>query len=228
VLPNGEFILSKQDAIERVNADGSNRLRLVTFDFINTASEYVYYPILQLARDGNTVYTAVPSADPFSPDAFTRLWRMAGSNVEEIGRLPNTILFNPVQWSATGSLLGYAAYGASTTPAIMLAEGNGANAGVYALAEQAKFWGWSGDGQHFLFSTPNEVALGRVGSDPVKIPIPAGGVVETADWLTNGRYVFTTRFASGWRLESGDNNGSVQELLIVNSSGEVSYDIWLP
>ncbi|MCB8942440.1 MAG: hypothetical protein H6658_01565 [Ardenticatenaceae bacterium] len=227
VLPTGEVILSKRDAIEKVNADGSNRLRLVTFDFINTASEYIYYPLLQLARDGSTVYTAVPSAEPFGPDAFTRLWRIAGDGAEQIGRLPNTILFHPVQWSANGSRLGYAAYAGNVPAAMVLAEGDGDNAEVYDTADQMSFLGWSGDGQRFLYVTLTAVAVGQVGSDPVTVPIPAGGVVQTADWVGNGRFLIITRFEGGWRMDSGDVNGNMQELLVV-SGDDVEYDIWLP
>ena len=227
-LPNGQIILSKRDAIEQVNADGSNRIRLVTFDFINTASEYVYYPILQLARNGNTVYTAVPSADPFDPKAFTQLWRIAGGEAEEIGSLPHTILFNPVQWSATGSRLGYAAYASNVTPDIIVADGNGDNAAVYATVEQARFFGWSGDGQYFLFSTPGNLAVGQVGSESVEVAIPAGGVVQTAVWLTNGRYLITTHFAGGWRIDSAHVKGAMSELLIISGEGDMAYDIWLP
>ena len=228
VLPSGEIILSKRDAIEKVNGDGSNRVRLVTFDFINTASEYIYYPILQLARDGRTVYTAVPSADPFGAEPFTQLWRISGSEVEDIGRLPHTILFNPVQWTANGSRLGYAAYDGSSTPSIMLAEGSGGSGGVYAIAEQAKFWGWSGNGQHFLFSSPDTLGIGQVGSDPLTVPLAAGGVVQTADWVGNGRFLIATRFEGGWRLDNGDINGKVNDLLVVNGNGNAEYDLWLP
>ena len=228
VLPNGEILLSKRDAIEKVNADGSNRLRLITFDFINTASEYIYYPILQLARDGNTVFTAIPSPEPFGTDPSTHLWRIVGNGAEEMGVLPHNILFNPVQWSVNGTRLGYAAFPGSTPPGIILAEGNGNGAELYTTAEQLRFFGWSGDGQHFLFTSPNVVAVGQVDGDPVEIPIPAGGVVQMAEWLTNGRFLIVTVFEGGWRTDRGDTGGTIQELLVVPGSGDVEYDIWLP
>ena len=227
ILPNNEVILSRREAIERINLDGSNRIRLVSFEFINTASEYIYYPILQLARDG-TVYTAVPSPDPFSPNAFTLLWRISGDSAEQIGRLPGTILFHPVQWSANGNRLGYAAYSGDAPPSIILANGNGQNAEAYARAEQIQFFGWSGDGQHFLYTTTELLAVGQTDSESLEIGLPAGGVVRTAEWLNNNRYIVATGFEGGWRLDSGDVNGTINQLLIVQGPREIEFDLWLP
>ena len=228
VLPNSQVIISGRNAVERINLDGSNRIQLITFDFINTASEYIYYPILQLGRDGSTVYTAVPSSEPFGSDAFTLLWRISGNSAEQMGRLPYTILFNPVQWSANGSRLGYAAYSGSVPPIIILADGSGQNAETYATAEQLQFFGWSNDGQHFLYATADLLAVGQTDGDPVEIVLPTGGAVRTAEWLSNSRYMVATGFEGGWRLDVGDVNGAVNQLLIVQGTREVEFDLWLP
>jgi hypothetical protein len=228
VLPSGDVILSGRETIERVNLNGSNRIRLISFDFINTASEYIYYPILQLARDGSTVYTAVPSPDPFSPNAFTLLWRISGNNAEQVGRLPHTILFHPVQWSANGNRLGYAAYGDNVPPSIVLADGSGQDAEAYARDEQTQFFGWSGGGQHFLYTTTELLAVGQMDGEPLEIELPAGGVVRTAEWLNNSRYIVATGFEGGWRLDSGDINGTINQLLIVQGGEEIEFDLWLP
>jgi hypothetical protein len=228
ILPNNEVILSRREAIERINLDGSNRIRLISFDFINTASEYIYYPILQLARDGSTVYTAVPSSEPFGPNAFTLLWRISGNSAEQIGRLPGTILFHPVQWSANGNRLGYAAYSDDAPPSILLANGSGENSEAYARDEQMQFFGWSGDGQHFLYTTTELLAVGQTDSEPIEIELPAGGVVRTADWLNNNHYIVATGFEGGWRLDSGDVNGGINNLLVVQGPGEIEFDLWLP
>jgi hypothetical protein len=228
ILPNNEVILSRREAIERINLDGSNRIRLISFDFINTASEYIYYPILQLARDGSTVYTAVPSSEPFGPNAFTLLWRISGNSAEQTGRLPGTILFHPVQWSANGNRLGYAAYSDDAPPSIILANGSGENSEAYARDEQMQFFGWSGDGRHFLYTTTELLAVGQTDSEPIEIELPAGGVVRTAEWLNNNHYIVATGFEGGWRLDSGDVNGAISNLLVVQGSGDIEFDMWLP
>jgi Tol biopolymer transport system component len=228
VLPNNEVILSGRDSVERINLDGSNRIRLISFEFINTASEYIYYPILQLARDGSTVYTAVPNAEPFARNPSTQLWRISGNNAEQIGRLPNTILFHPVQWSANGNRLGYAAYTSSVPPSIIVADGSGQNAETYVTAEQMQFLGWSGDGQHFLYTTTELLGVGQPDSDPVEITLPTGGVVRSVEWLSNNRYIVATGFEGGWRLDSGDVNGDINQLLVVQGPREVEFDLWLP
>jgi hypothetical protein len=174
------------------------------------------------------VYTAIPSANPFANDAFTLLWRISGDEAEQIGRLPHSILFSPVQWTANGSRLGYAARDTDAPPTLVLANGNGQDAATYITGEQIQFWGWSGDAQHFLYATTSAIGVGQSNSEPVEIPIPSGGTVSEVNWLTNNRYLVTTRFGAGWRLDSGHVNGSTSELLVVPGSDTIEYDVWLP
>jgi hypothetical protein len=91
-----------------------------------------------------------------------------------------------------------------------------------------QFFGWSGDGQHFLYTTTELLAVGQTDSEPIEIELPAGGVVRTAEWLNNNHYIVATGFEGGWRLDSGDVNGAISNLLVVQGSGDIEFDMWLP
>jgi hypothetical protein len=228
ITANNQVIMSQAEAIYRANLDGSNRQRLIAFDFINTASEYTYYPAVQPADDGLT-YVAIPGPDPFFGDEFTELWRFASNGVgEQHGRLPDNTLFSQVYWSNDGDRLGYVAFSGDTVSSLMLAGGSGRESTPYLRDEQLQMWPWSPDSQYFLYSTLTDYGVGRVNEVPVEVGIVGNGRVTHAEWLSNSQFLIVTRLDNGWRLDSGNIEGAHQELLTINSNFDIILDVWTP
>ena len=68
--PDGAKIaLTLPEEILVVDADGTNRLSLLSFPFVITYSEYAYYPPVSWAPDSSFLRAAIPPADPLAAPA---------------------------------------------------------------------------------------------------------------------------------------------------------------
>ncbi len=224
-----QVILSQQDAIVRANLDGNDAEALVTFDFISTASEYIYYPPVQWAADGNAAYVAIPNADPWSEEANAALWRIPASGpAERLETLPGNILHHPVSWSPDGSQLVYVQQeidASNPPPVLMLAEGDGRNPIPYTSDTQLDLFGWSPGGAHFLYAGSGEYAVGQAGAPPTKYP--AQGAIADMQWLTASTFITAIGGSGSWNLRSNNINGDLDLLTIANNDF-ADFDVWAP
>ena len=86
--PNGSALLvADAESVSMMAADGSNRRKLLSFPFVNTASEYAFIPQPVWAPDSSYGLVAISGPEPFGgpEDSFTTLWRLPRTgNVEEL------------------------------------------------------------------------------------------------------------------------------------------------
>lgn len=76
--PDGaQIALVTSEYIHLVNADGSNRRRVLEFPRVNTASEYAYYPMPIWAEDSSHLLVSIAPADPWvRPAERTRIYNL--------------------------------------------------------------------------------------------------------------------------------------------------------
>ncbi|MCA9959086.1 MAG: hypothetical protein KC443_08630 [Anaerolineales bacterium] len=231
VSASNQVLMTQATAVLRANLDGSNRETMIQFDMINTASEYIYYPQPQWSIDGSRAFVAIPSREPFMPEATAALWQIpAVGTAVQLGTLPGNILFNPVTWSANGAQLAYVRQvvgSANVEPQLMIGSSSGQDVGVYNSAEQITFFEWSPDNTHFLYTIGSLYAIGRASAGPMTISIPAGQQARAGQWLTADTFVVAVGSGGAWTLSSGDVNGTTTPLLTLNSSSML-FDVWAP
>jgi dipeptidyl aminopeptidase/acylaminoacyl peptidase len=225
---NNQVILAQEDAIVRANLDGTEVETVIEFDFINTASEYIYYPPVQWTADGSA-YVAIPDADPWSAESETALWRIpASGEAEGMAALPGNALFDPVRWSSDGTRLAYVQRlmdPSNPPPVLILADGNGRNAASYTSNAQLALYGWSPDGNHFLYAGSESVGIGQVDVPPVKVEIAGGTAVM--QWLNASTFITAANVNGNWNLTSTNLDGETT-LLASSKMPPPQFDVWSP
>ncbi len=229
---NNQVILAQADKIIRVNLDGSGVETVITFPFINTASEYIYYPQAQWTTDNSQAYIAVPSQDPFASKSFAALWRIPTSGAAtQSGTVLGNILFNPVIWSPGGNILGYVKMvldPSNPPPVVMLADGGGQNQAAYATETNSRFLAWSPGGSRFLYTGENVYAVGQAGLLPVAFPLSNNQAVSSGHWLNEETFLVGVGEGNTWSLNMGTAVGVNSPLVTVSTNGGFQFDVWGP
>ncbi len=227
VSPTGRLVLASSEAVYRANLDGSDYQLMFTFDFVNTASEYAFYPIPQWTADGGAAYLAVSGPEPFSGDP-SALWRVpVDGAAERIGSLDGLVLFETAHWSPMGSRLAHVLMPLDgAMPTLQVGEGNGRNMTPAASGERLTFLAWSPDENRFIYADAGYVAVGQVGGGTaVQIPLPAGESALEARWLTSTSYLVVTGANNAWTLRAGTVDGETAPIVTNNAS---VFDVYVP
>ncbi|MFQ5398195.1 MAG: hypothetical protein ACE5E7_01200 [Anaerolineae bacterium] len=232
ISPQNRVILGQSEFVIRVNLDGSERETVIPFDFVNTASEYAFVPQAQWTADGSAAYVAIPSADPFSPDASAALWRIpAAGPAESLESLPGGFLFDPVLWSPDGSALTYIFHEMDVSnppPVLMIADGAGHDPGPYVTIPQLALFGWSQNNLNFLFAGDGYYGVGQAGALPTETLLPAGQIAAAGRWLTETSFVVAAGSGNAWTLSGGNLSGATAVLVEINGVTNPPFDVWAP
>lgn len=229
ISPNGQqVIFGRPEEIIRANMDGANRETAVTFDFVNTASEYAYAPTAQWLPDGSAALIAIPSADPWQPTARASLYRIPNSGTAvSLGSILGNILFSPVQWTSSGNNLLYVQFvpDGSNEQALTLAQGNGQNSQAYRVGQQLTLFGLNPNNTHFLYAGNEFYGVGQPGSAPVETSI-SGGVSEM-QWVNDNQFIVVKGTVGSWTLEGANVAGDSDTLTTINHD-IAPIDVWVP
>lgn len=230
ISAGGVILLSRRTEIVRAGLDGTIQ-SLISFNMINTASEYVYYPTPRWSSDGSVAYVAVPSAEPFGPNPVARLWRIpAAGSAAQLGSIPENILFSDLYWNDSGSHLAYSQLPAGPgTPRIIVAGGSGQNGLPYVSDEPLRLYPWSPNNQTFLFSGNGYFALGQPLAAETRVPLPPNSRVDDGQWLSPDSYVVSLQpgGSGNWVLVSGNLLGNTTQLVNL-SSERPFFQLWTP
>ena len=230
---NNKVLLSRSDNIARADMDGSNSEMILQFEPVNTASEYVFYPVPQQAGEGET-FAFIPDAEPWLPGAWTTLWQIPGSGpAGQLGSIDGVTLFDPVLWSPDGSRLAFiqqtADQDATAMIRLVIADGKGINANPYAGGDMLALHGWGSDSTNFLYSGNGFYAVGRVNAPPVQTLLSPGQQVSDAQWLTDETFVAAVGFPENSTWELISSGISEEHILLESIRGfEALFDVWQP
>ena len=218
--PDGSKILvSNPNSVSLVNADGSERRQLVSYPFVNTASEYAYNPQPVWAPDGSYGLVAIASEEPFFADPYITLWRLPLSGeATVISTLPDMNLFSTMDdklWNAARTALAYT----DIEYTLHLATLAGESLQSYGSADQ--FYGWSSDDRYWLLSLSSEIILTGIDMEPTPLEMPEGDSSDWFEvkWVSGTDYVVLSgNYYEGMTLWTGQVGGSLREIdALVNS-----------
>ncbi len=210
------LIVSTPTTVSMLNADGTNRRLLVSFDFVNTASEYAYVPAPLWAPDGSYGLIAIQSAEPFGDDPQGRLWQLPRTgDAVQLNTLPGIFLFHTMGenrlWSPDRSRF---AYVGPDWEQLFIADGAGNGAELYATG-RAEFYGWSPDNARFIYSlgAPSTFFIGEQGSAPQPL-LPPGetGQVLNARWVSPSHFAYSVGDFAAAEIRLGELGGAHRTL----------------
>lgn len=181
--PDGSrLIVTTSTEVVMMNADGSGRRTLLSFEAVNTASEYAYYPMPVWAPDGSYALIAISSPEPFWPpeEASGTLYRLSlNGEVIPLATLRGQFLFNTMTdglWSPDRALIAYTVPIASDSPdqvELIVAAGDGSNPRSYA-AGALQFIGWAPNSTRFAYqdSSTSTIFVGTPDAPPQELIAP--------------------------------------------------------
>ena len=223
-----KIIAGGAEKVVRANLDGSGREEVITFDLINTASEYIYYPQPRWIANGSRAYVAVPNREQFSAEANFTLWEIDTAGVAKaLTAVPGNILFGGVRWTETGNRVAYVAseVGTGALPALSLAIGSGDSPVAVATDAQLTFFDWNSGGNAILYAGSDFYAIGRIDAVPVQIVTAS----RTADmqWINDTTFVIASGQSNSWNLSSSNLAGNSVAITTLNTSFP-AFDVWMP
>jgi Tol biopolymer transport system component len=215
VSPDGNFVaFSYATGLGLVNADGSNLRRdVVTFPSIITYSEYFFKPDIHWHADSLAFSVGVPSVDPMAPDTHATVYRVGTDGIAQtLATVPGNFVFgglNRPVFSPDGRFMVYSQLqpGSSQTEDIHLLDLSTTPPGdtVVDARDVPSVWGWSPNGDHFVYaSTPG----GTPGSGydfglegPIRPWAPGLSQIIRLEWQSPTTFYFIGQINSaGWSL----------------------------
>ncbi|NTU74994.1 MAG: hypothetical protein HGA86_02605 [Anaerolineaceae bacterium] len=209
--PDGSQIaITTPTNLSIMNADGSNvRLNVLTYPFINTASEYAWHAMPQWAADSSRMRVVIPPAEPFgSPLAPTAIWDIpvSGAPVEKFWEFTATFMSPELSPDLQRALY----LKPTVDPNINeLHLYNLDGSGDTAIATgQFNPRGWSPDSTRYALAqfTPDAAYFGQVGAGISAIP-GVGSMLATK-WVDGDRLVLFSNSPAGWDLKLVSTSGT--------------------
>lgn len=236
LLPSGDFAGvfsvsgnritgSSADAVLMTTTAGGEATTLIEFPRINTASEYIYYPLPQWIG-GNTAYVSIPDEDPFASGVFS-IWQLSANGTAVEGpTLSGFSLFDSVRWSPNGSQLAFIDQASERGTAVLnFADGDGQNVSPYDTSNTINLFDWSPNSQFILYTTNNYYGIGQEDGAPVEFPYTNN--VSDMQWLNDSVFITAVGTRGQWSLFSNTLNGNVSSLITVDADF-VEFDLWTP
>jgi hypothetical protein len=226
--PDGTRLLfSSPESILHGVLGADNLETVIAFDFVNTASEYAYTPVVQWAADSSEAYVSISSSEPWSEPPFATLYRIPRDGAaESLGEIAGIILFNPVLWTPDGERLAHVNFLLGENRAeLQIGEVNGANLVTVATDSTLTAYGWDSSGEKLLFSGSDFYGVAHLAADPLYI-FPEG---DTAimQWLDRETFLTATSSPQGWRIVANTLDGAQTELFS-SDAVFVQIDSWSP
>ena len=227
--PDGSKIaITNKDFISVIDADGTNRLDLLTFPIVITYSEYNYYPPVVWSPDSSAIRAAIPPQDPLAvPTELTTIWHLPadGSPASTLTTLTPVPFFQDnVHLSPDSNKIAYFTMVTPGAPPIVdlhIANADGSGDVLYNSGDR-RFEAWSTDGEHFIFTEAGHYPkIGRIGYPPQDLL----GITLLLDvsWVDETQFLYLNRLSGSWELWLREL-GSPGVLLASTTGDRINYD----
>ena len=209
--PDGSLIaISRPEGLDIYNADGTLVVAdLVTYPFVNTASEYAWIPEVTWSADGTALAFTVPPQDPwtFTPAASSVYYWNTAQPTAALN-FTAEMTYWPMEIASIAPDLSKLLYlvreGApeDNRYALNLVNLDGSGTQQIAIGELHNLPEWSTDGSSFYYHSDSEEAfITQPGSPPVAYP--TFNQVRNVQWIDTERFLGVGGPTGGWQLMLG-------------------------
>lgn len=209
--PDASLIaISRSEGLDIYNGDGSLMIaNLITFPFVNTASEYAWIPDPLWSPDGSSLAVVVPPQEPWTDTpADTTVYRWDTTDPSATLMFTTEMTYWPMEIAAIAPDLSKLLYlvrvGAPTDNlhALTLVNMDGTGTELIASGELYNLPEWSTDsGAFYYHSNADESFIVEPGAAPVAYP--AYYQVRDVKWVDPVRFIGVSGPESGWQLILG-------------------------
>jgi hypothetical protein len=193
--PNGQMLaLAQPTKIILVNTDGSNYHDAITFDMVQTYSEWFYVPEVVWFADSSEFRTVIPAHDSLgNPSEGTTFWSVpvAGSPVNMAGFIAVPAFQSAPRISPDGLNVAYLSPNGTNSDLHL----NGFNIGDQLFSSYPSYqWGlvgWAPDSNGFVYwiDDARSLWLGHIGS--AAVPLADTPHMQGLRWVDISRILFT-------------------------------------
>jgi len=230
----GDFLFSPDGArtavitpisVGMINTDGTNhRPDLITFPWVITYSEFLFYPLAVWGSGSGTLGATIPSEDPLADSISGTIWTIPADAgpASAVATIPGNFYFHFWQSSALSPDFNRVAFTRRAGPTdedLYLAASDGTGEVIYTTG-QIDWAGWSPDSTHFAYrtGTPSTLMIGA----PGEAPAPIGPGIDLR-WVNETEYLYLAGGMGAWTLNRG-TVGGLPEILVGPAGDFVSYD----
>jgi len=237
--PNGSKVaLSTPDTILLMDPDGKNYRPVLTYDQVNTYSEYRYYASPVWSQDGSFLRVAFPPVEPLGEsDQVTEIWCISsdGSEVEQEGSIGTVPFFEDQYMRAVAfspdlerlAFLSEAGQPSENLRQLRIASANGEDPWTFREERLMSFETWSLDGAHFVFMTgeDQQAWLGSMDGSASPFSDDPYGVMRVR-WVDAQRLLYLQQSAEHFDFILADMQGN-RTLLETISGAPPAFDFYL-
>ena len=209
--PDASLIaISRPEGMDVYNGDGSLLIaNLVTFPFVNTASEYAWIPDPLWSPDGSTLVLVVPPQDPWSlTPADSKVYQWNITDTSAVLRFTAVMSYWPMEIASIAPDLSRLLYlvqdgdPMDNHHALTLVNVDGSDSQVIDAGELYNLPEWSTDaGRFYYHSNADQSFIVEPGTAPVAYP--AYYHMRDVQWVDPARFIGVSGPVSGWQLFLG-------------------------
>ena len=226
--PDGSKIaVSFPEGMDIYNSSGSKLDHpVLTYPFVNTASEYAWVASPVWSANSNTLVAVVPPQEPWATSpANSSVYRISADGLSSELLFNTQMSFRPMEIAAISPDLSKLAflvpYGSPTDNlyTLRLANIDGSGLTDYTTGKINRIPVWSPDNSKFFYRDDASGAwIGQPGSAPVSIP----DFNNTRDltWIDSNRYIGASGPEGGWKLLLGTIGSPTGVIYSSTSGGE--------
>lgn len=229
--PDGKMIaISRPEGVDIYNADGTLMIAdLITFPFVNTASDYAWIPQPIWSTDSTAMVVVVPPQEPWSLTlADSKVYQWSTTETSANLNFSTSMIYWPMKFASIAPDLSRLFYLARTGApednrfALKMVNIDGSGMLEVAVGDIYNLPSWSTDSNTYYYHSKTDGAfIATPGSTPVALP--AFNQVRNVQWVDAQRFIGAGGTAGAWQLLLGS---TVSSPMVIFSSSSGSDQIF--